>query len=306
MILIALILCLQAAPAQEKKEDPKKNDPWKITLAASYEFSDTLVMDPFNQPLGSEIVDRKDSALIHEANLSHDFFKLGPIVGELGLGFRQVSWIKHEDFDLTLVSPSLTILLVESPVVFTQMVGVKYAAVGGDPFAQNVSSISALGVAPVPVVLSYAFSATEYQVRAPSGAEDRDGVQHTLLALGTLSEKPLSVKVGFFASWVTTDGQDFDRVEWGPLAILEYDLFWKTHWKTELRWTSARYLHNNSLAPTAMHRSDGRADVETSIRKPLLDELTAVLWLDYRNYGSNIAAFDYDRLVVQLGLELKL
>jgi hypothetical protein len=41
-------------------------------------------------------------------------------------------------------------------------------------------------------------------------------------------------------------------------------------------------------------------------RKPLLDELTAVIGADYRNYGSNVAAFDYDRLLVHLGLELKL
>ena len=306
MTFIALLLCLQAAPAQEKKEDPKKNEPWRVSLEASYQFADTLVRDPFEEPLASEILDRKDSAVSLEATVSHDFFKVGPMVAEIGLGFHQVSWFKNEDFDLTLFRPTLTILIVESPVVFTQIVGVKYASVGGDPFAQDLYSITALGVAPVPVVFTYAFSATAYQAPAPTTAEDRDGVQHTFLALGTLSEKPLSFKFGLFAAWIGTEGSDFDRFEWGPLAMLEYELFWKTHWKTDLRWTSARYRHDNSQSPTSRKRSDGCASIQTSLRKALLDELNAVLSIDYRNCGSNVDAFDYDRLLVQLGLELKL
>lgn len=302
-LALALLLCLQAKA--DKADNAKKDEPWSFTLDGRWRFADTMLRDPFHQPLASEILDRKDSAVDLEIGLTHEFFKLGPAIAILGLDFHQVSWLKVEEFDLTSVNPSLTLTVVESPVVLTHVVGVTYASVGGDPYAQSVTSVTGLGVAPVPVVVTYAFSSTEYQVRAPSTPEDRDGVQHTFLALATIKEKPLSFKLGFQAGWITTDGSDFDRTEWGPLAILEYDLFWNTNWRTEVRWTTARYHHANSFAAPAAKRSDGQSEFRMTARKPLIDELTAVAGLEYRNSGSNVAAFDYDRLLVHLGLELK-
>lgn len=302
-LALALLLCLQAKA--EKAEAPKADEPWSFKVDGRWQFADTMIADPFRQPLASEILDRKDSAIDLTLGVTHEFFKYGPLVSFVSLEFHQVSWFKYEEFNLSMVSPSLSITVVESPVVLTQVVGTSFASVGGDPFAQEVTSVTGLGIAPVPVVVTYAFSATEYQGAAPSAAEDRDGVEHSFLALATIQEKPLSFKLGVQASWITTDGSDFDRTEWGPIAILEYDLFWDTKWRSELKWMSARYHHVNSFAAPAAKRSDGRAEFEMTARKKLIDELTAVAGVEYRNAGSNVAAFDYDRLLVHLGLELK-
>lgn len=310
--MTAAALVLVFTPQQPIQKDPgqeegkKKAEPWSLSAELDATFNDTLVRDPMGRPLSSEILDRRDTSFEWEGSFTYRLLKLDPVIVFVQDLFHQTSWVKEEDFDLSTNDANLFIAAGASPVAVTQFLGFRYHGVGGDPYGQQVYSMTMAGVViekGITALLIYTVGEDDYKVATPD-ALDRDGHDQNLyLALGLSEEEEWNLTLGVRRGAFASEGDDFDHRAWTYLATLEVKTVEEVRVSIGGSWTEADYPHGNSADPQGRERSDARALVTLKAHRKVVDWLTASAEFRYLNHGSNVDAFDYDQVEGSLGLK---